>query len=45
MKYGEDGRRSFYLDSRGGLKGADKRGQVANSKDPLIDDSAGRGTP
>jgi type II secretory pathway pseudopilin PulG len=45
MKYGEDGRRSFYLDSHGGLKGADKRGQVANSKDPLIDDSAGRGTP
>jgi hypothetical protein len=36
--YGPAGRRSFYLDSKGDLRGADKHGAVATSSDPLIDD-------
>jgi hypothetical protein len=38
LKYGESGRRSFYLDSDGTLRGADKQGEVANSRDPQISD-------
>jgi len=34
--YGKDGRRSFYLDSQGQLRGGDKQGAVANATDPRI---------
>lgn len=34
--YGKDGVRSFYLDSRGQLRGGDKQGAVANATDPRI---------
>jgi hypothetical protein len=36
VEYGKDGRRSFYLDSNGVLRGADKHGGVATSTDPKI---------
>ena len=36
VRYGQGGRRSFYLDSAGTLRGADKQGEVANSSDPEI---------
>src|SRR5258708_11175107 len=39
VEYGKDGRRSFYLDSDGVLRGADKQGAVATSTDPRIDSS------
>lgn len=35
-EYGKDGKRSFYLDSNGILRGADKHGAVATSSDPQI---------
>ena len=35
-EYGNDGKRSFYLDSNGILRGADKHGEVATSTDPKI---------
>jgi hypothetical protein len=35
-EYGKDGRRSFFLDSSGILRGADKHGGVATSTDPRI---------
>jgi type II secretory pathway pseudopilin PulG len=35
-EYGKTGRRSFFLDSSGILRGADKQGGVANSTDPRI---------
>ena len=35
-EYGKDGKRSFYLDSNGILRGADKHGEVATSTDPKI---------
>jgi len=38
-EYGRDGRRSFYLDSDGVLRGADKQGAVATSTDPRIGSS------
>jgi hypothetical protein len=38
VEYGQAGRRSFYLDSEGTLRGADKNGQVATPSDPRIDD-------
>ncbi len=38
VQYGQAGRRSFYLDSNGELRGADKHGEVATSSDPRIDD-------
>ena len=38
VQYGQGGRRSFYLDSEGILRGADKHGEVATSSDPRIDD-------
>jgi hypothetical protein len=34
IKYGNDGRRSFFLDSSGTLRGADKNGAVATADDP-----------
>jgi len=34
MNYGKDGRRSFFLDSGGTLRGADKSGMVATADDP-----------
>ena len=36
VEYGKSGRRSFFLDSGGILRGADKRGAVANSADSRI---------
>ena len=35
--YGKTGKRSFFLDSTGALRGADKQGAVADSSDPRID--------
>ena len=35
-EYGKVGRRSFFLDSSGVLRGADKQGATANSADPRI---------
>jgi hypothetical protein len=40
--YGKTGQRSFFLDSAGKIHGADKRGTVAASDDPLV---AGEKTP
>ena len=37
MVFGKSGRRSFFLDSAGILRGADKHGAVAISTDPRID--------
>jgi len=39
VEYDKDGRRSFYLDSDGVLRGADKQGAVATSTDPRIGSS------
>jgi hypothetical protein len=39
VEYGKNGRRSFFLDSEGGLHGADKQGAVATSTDPRIGSS------
>jgi hypothetical protein len=36
VEYGKTGRRSFFLDSGGNLRGADKQGAVATSADPHI---------
>lgn len=36
MSYGTSGRRSFYLDSTGTLRGADKKGSVATVLDPKL---------
>lgn len=35
-EYGKTGQRSFYLDSSGALRGADKKGGVATAADPRI---------
>ena len=35
-EYGKNGRRSFFLDSAGVLRGADKQGAAANSTDPRV---------
>ncbi len=35
--YGKTGRRSFFLDARGVLRGADKHGEVATAADPPIE--------
>jgi hypothetical protein len=37
VEYGKNGRRSFFLDSGGVLRGVDKQGAVATSADPRID--------
>lgn len=37
IEYGRSGRRSFFLDSSGELRGGDKQGAVATSADPLIE--------
>ena len=39
VEYGKDGRRSFFLDSEGALRGADKQGAVATPTDPRIGSS------
>jgi hypothetical protein len=39
VEYGKDGRRSFFLDSDGVLRGGDKHGAVATSTDPRIGSS------
>jgi hypothetical protein len=36
MEYGKSGRRSFFLDSSGLLRGADKQGGMATSADPRV---------
>ena len=38
--YGKDGRRSFFLDSIGTLRGGDKNGAVATADDPRVEDEA-----
>jgi len=38
--YGKTGTRSFFLDSTGALRGADKKGEVAGPEDPRIDAGA-----
>jgi len=35
--YGKDGRRSFFLDSTGTVRGADKNGAVATANDPRVE--------
>jgi len=35
-QYGKTGRRSFCMDARGKIHGADKQGRVATFEDPLI---------
>ena len=40
--YGKDGRRSFFLDATGTLRGADKNGAVATADDPAIGDETQR---
>jgi hypothetical protein len=35
-EYGKSGRRSFFLDSTGILRGADKQGGLATANDPRI---------
>ena len=42
VDYGKDGRRSFFLDATGTLRGADKNGGVATADDPAIGDEAQR---
>jgi len=39
IEYGKGGKRSFYLDSGGALRGADKHGAVATRDDPVIGDA------
>jgi hypothetical protein len=36
IEYGKTGRRSFYLDTRGTLRGGDKNGAVATAADPQV---------
>lgn len=38
VQYGPGGKRSFYLDSSGVLRGGDKNGDVAGPDDPRLDD-------
>jgi hypothetical protein len=40
--YGKDGRRSFFLDSGGALRGADKNGAVAMADDPPVESETQR---
>ena len=35
-EYGKNGRRSFFLDSTGIMRGVDKQGAAANSTDPRV---------
>ncbi|HKO04008.1 MAG TPA: hypothetical protein VJW51_04640 [Candidatus Acidoferrales bacterium] len=39
IQYGPGGKRSFYLDSSGVLRGGDKNGEVAGPDDPRLSDS------
>jgi len=43
--YGKTGTRSFFLDSTGALRGADKKGEVAGPEDPRIDAGSDTETP
>jgi hypothetical protein len=38
LQYGPGGRRSFYLDSSGVMRGGDKKGEVAGPDDPRLND-------
>ncbi len=40
VQYGVTGRRSFYLDAAGTLRGGDKRGAIATATDPRIEPAA-----
>jgi hypothetical protein len=40
VQYGTSGRRSFFLDSSGKMRGADKQGAPATAADPLIEESS-----
>lgn len=42
LDYGHTGRRSFFLDAEGRMRGGDKQGAVATSADPLIEPRASR---
>ncbi len=42
VDYGRTGRRSFFLDAEGRMRGGDKQGAVATSADPLIEPRASR---
>ncbi len=39
-QYGTTGRRSFFLDSSGKMRGADKQGAPATAADPLVEESS-----
>lgn len=41
--YGKTGRRSFFMETIGELRGADKHGQPATNADPIIDDCTNGG--
>ena len=41
--YPKTGRRSFYIDETGEMRGADKQGAAASTNDPIIDDCASFG--
>ena len=43
QSYPKTGRRSFYIDETGELRGADKQGAAASTDDPIIDDCASFG--
>jgi hypothetical protein len=42
VDYGRTGRRSFFLDAEGRMRGGDKQGAVATSADPLVEPRASR---
>lgn len=42
VDYGRSGRRSFFLDAEGRMRGGDKQGAVATAADPLIEPRASR---
>jgi len=44
-QYPKTGRRSFFIDSTGALRGADKQGSVAGPEDPRIDAGTNTETP
>jgi hypothetical protein len=44
-EYGTSGRRSFFLDASGKVHGADRRGEVGSSDDPLIAAESAESTP
>jgi hypothetical protein len=44
-EYGKSGKRSFYMNEAGKLRGADKVGAAATAADPLIDETAPKQQP